>query len=112
MIKRLKNTKETVDGYLRNYPHTRDSDEKLIANIWAVEACRLFDLRDTSQLQDISASDFLAELSNGKFTSSEAITRCRRKLQEENPELRGKTYAERHKKEEEILHELGYGNNN
>ena len=41
---------------------------------------------------DISGYDFLIQLYNGKYTSTDNITRARRKLQEHYPELRGKNY--------------------
>ena len=45
----------------------------------------------------------------GKFTSSETITRVRRKLQEEFPDLRGKNYDKRQAKQSEVKKDLGYG---
>jgi hypothetical protein len=38
--------------------------------------------------------------------SSESITRCRRKLQEEHTYLRGEKWAERHRIQEDVKEEL------
>jgi len=45
----------------------------------------------------------------GNFTSSESITRMRRKIQEENPSLRGEKYAKRQANQEQVKKDLGYG---
>ena len=92
--------KEKVLELLTKYPHLRDSDEKLCANIWF-----------SKTPSGISATDFLALYAKGELPSSESITRCRRKIQEENPSLRGSLYKERQDKQEVIKEELGYFTN-
>ena len=90
--------KDKVQALLEQYPHLRDSDERLCANIWH------------SRIKSgLTASDFLAEYASGKLPSSESITRCRRKVQEEFPQLRGENYAKRQSKQEVIIEQLGYG---
>jgi hypothetical protein len=84
---------------LKQHPHLRDCDERLVANVWHAE------IGDPSA---ISAYAMLELYANGKLTNSDYITRVRRKLQEENPELRGRLYKERHKKQDVIKHQLGY----
>jgi hypothetical protein len=88
---------------LKQHPHLRDSDEKLVANVWHNEI---------GNPSAISAFAMLELYANGKLTNSDYITRVRRKLQEEYPELRGKLYKERHKKQELIKHQLGYQTSN
>jgi hypothetical protein len=91
------NIKDRVKTLLEQYPHLRDSDERLCANIWH------------SRIKSgLTASDFLAEYASGKLPSSESITRCRRKVQEECPELRGENYVKRQAKQEQIQDQLGY----
>ena len=85
MLSSIIKVKDKVEYLLTYMPILRDSDPKLIARIWASESTSTTLKRD-----------FLLDLGNGKLTSSEAITRCRRKLQEHNPDLRGKLYNKRH----------------
>jgi hypothetical protein len=89
--------KDKVFDLLTRYPHLRDSDEKLCSNIWY------------SKIEKgLSATEFLAIYSEGKLPNSESITRCRRKVQEDHPELRGTLYEEKQAKQEQIKEELGY----
>jgi hypothetical protein len=78
-------TIEKVMNLLNADPRTRDNDELLTALIWHRET------KATSVLE------FLTNYSERKYTSAESIRRCRQKLQEEFPGLRGKSYMERHK---------------
>jgi hypothetical protein len=78
-------TIDRVMHFLNTDPRTRDNDELLTALIWHRETTT------TSTLQ------FLTEYSERKYTSAESIRRCRQKLQEEFPGLRGKSYSQRHK---------------
>lgn len=82
---------KTIDKVLKQLnedPRTRDSDDLLIAKIWFTEVSP----------DDLSKSvlEFLTMFSKGHFTSAESIRRCRQKLQQELPGLRGKSYAARH----------------
>lgn len=92
MINKIRKTKDKVLYLLEQYKHLRDSDNALIANIWYSE------LQDKS----INAVDFLERFSKGFLTTPEAITRARRKIQEENEHLRGESYQKRHKNENEV----------
>ena len=67
----------------------RDSDSKLVATIWWLE---IIDKMSSSKM---SAIDLLKVIGHKKVTSWSSITRVRRKLQEMNPELRGKKYQKR-----------------
>lgn len=80
----------TIDKVLKALnedARTRDNDNLLIALIW---------YNELERSDNISAIDFLKSYSVGKFTSAESIRRCRQKLQEDFPGLRGKSYATRH----------------
>ena len=88
MIKKLKQAKDKVKALLIKSPHLRDDDNKLIATYYYHES--------QSNLLKITALDFLHEFADGKFTNPETIRRCRQRLQEECPELRGKLW---HKKQ-------------
>jgi len=45
-------------------------------------------------------------LAEGKLPSYESISRCRRKIQEKNPHLRGEKWNERHGRAKEIRREI------
>lgn len=52
------------------------------------------------------AMDFLAEIAKGNLTNAESIRRCRAKIQEEIPGLRGKNYRARKDNEGNIQKDL------
>ncbi len=93
--------KDRITFYLKEYPHLRDSDEKLIASVWKDEL-----IKQGFKTTQMSAYDFLKMYSDGKLTSSESIGRCRRKIQETTPELRGALYVERKNNEESVKSEI------
>jgi len=66
---------------LDNYPHLRDSDRKLCVFIW----------RKASIDNPFQAPLSFLELyeNESDFPSAESIARARRKIQADNPELRG-----------------------
>lgn len=66
----MKNISWKVEWTLRNYPQTRSSDKLLL---WKIVA---------KDKDSITYQDFL------NAPPMESVTRCRRKLQEQHPELR------------------------
>jgi len=92
-------TKEKVYQLLLRYPQYRDSDNKLLAQIW-------FD--EIGKSRDLDAYTFLKKLGNNELSSLESVTRCRRMLQEEYSNLRGEKYNERHKEQTTVKKDLGY----
>ena len=98
MIKKLKQAKDKVKALLIKSPHLRDDDNKLIATYYYHES--------QSNLLKITALDFLHEFADGKFTNPETIRRCRQKLQEEYPELRGKLWHEKQHAGNEVKKEV------
>jgi len=80
--------KALITELLTEQPHTRDLDIALINLVWA---------------DDLSKNKML--------TSTESITRCRRKIQQENPSLRGKYYKKRQAHQKNIQEELKNWNN-
>lgn len=80
---------KTIDKVLKllnEDPRTRDSDELLTALIWHQETD-----------QTLTSFEWLLKYSQKGFTSAESIRRCRQKLQEDFPGLRGKSYLQRKK---------------
>ena len=91
MLKKMHEIKANVKQLLQTKPELRDDDYRLTANIYVKEAGGL------TALQNMSAHTFLGEFSKGKYSNFESIRRVRQKLQEDNPELRGKKYGNRKK---------------
>lgn len=97
-LKEIKELHTLVVKLLTKYPHLRDSDQKLVSNIWYYEL-------DGAEL---SAKDFIGLIANKKLTNYDSITRARRKVQEEHEELRGTNYTKR--KEQEAVVREGINN--
>lgn len=96
MLDKIRNMQEKVANMLHKYADLRDDDQKLVTNIWYIEM-RKFGNPDT-----MPATDFLALYQQGKLPTADLITRARRKVQEENPALRGNTWEERHNQSKKI----------
>jgi hypothetical protein len=92
--------KEKVQKLLTEYPHLRDDDNKLIANIWISE------MGGSSYCKTITAFDAMSIIASSQLTSTESITRCRRKIQEHNVSLRGENYKSRKDNEDPIKDQL------
>ena len=90
---------DNVKELLTNWTSIRDNDEKLMANIWGMYI-------GEKDLDDMSAKDLLSSLAKGLLPSYESISRCRRKLQEECPNLRGNQWDKRHKRADNIRKEI------
>jgi hypothetical protein len=89
-------TKDKVKSLLINYPHLRDSDERLIATYWMRE------VGSKDALDYMSATKFLTNFVEGAYTSPESIRRMRQKIQEQDESLRGKSYQKRQKLEQDV----------
>lgn len=71
---------DRVYKLLKDHQELRDDDKKLTWSVWALEGL---------------AWNMMTKEAYLKATSAESITRARRKVQEEYPLLRGKTYQDR-----------------
>lgn len=78
---------------------TRDNDALLCALIWHN------DLKERGLLNK-SALEFLKIYSENTLTNYESVRRCRAKIQEEEPSLRGETYQLRKEKGQRIKKEI------
>lgn len=88
---KIKTTTQAVIEVLKAYPQYRDNDEKLVATIW------LRQMRSKGvKPEAVSALSFLENYAGGEFTSADIIVRARAKVQENNPELRGQKWHDRH----------------
>ena len=93
----MKNMLDKVINLLTKHPSLRDSDERLAANIW---------YNHIKNVYEIDALTLLSRFAEGKLPSYESISRCRRKIQEEKPDLRGKKWAKRHSKQQLVKDEI------
>jgi len=95
--------KEIVTNLLTKYPELRDNDSRLVSNVWVHELKQMKFNHDS-----IKATVLLSLYATGRLTSSDSITRLRRKLQEENPQLRGAMYNKRRNLVADTQIQLGY----
>jgi predicted transcriptional regulator len=86
MIKKMKSNKAKIEKMLKERKSLRDSDNQLIKAVW---------ISQVKTLNNMSAADLLNMLASGRLVNPETVRRCRQKIQEENPSLRGKTYRMR-----------------
>jgi hypothetical protein len=98
----LTTIKEEVIALLKADARLRDSDNKLWCRIVANH------LGGIAFAKSYSAYELLVMVSEGKLPSFESVSRRRRDLQNEYPELRGEKYAERQEFQDNIRQELGY----
>ena len=97
MLKQILKVQEQVQILLETYPKLRDNDVRLVASYY---------YNNISNINQISAIDFLQIMVNGNLPSPDTITRARRKIQEKYPELRGVNYVERQKLEKQVRQEI------
>ena len=93
---KINSQKELINQLLRQYPHLRDDDNKLIATIWKLE------LKSSSH----TALEFLQLYADKQLTNAESIRRCRAKIQELNPNLRGVKYQGRQQAAKETIEQI------
>lgn len=93
--------KKEIHQLLKDYPKLRDSDLSLVAQVWNDEMW--YAGHDVNRMR---ATEFIDRVFLGEVTPPETITRIRRKLQQENPELRGEKYKKRHAAQEDVKEEL------
>lgn len=99
MIEKIKNLKGKVTQLLFDKESNRDSDNKLIANIWYSQI-------GGANIAKMSAMDLLRLISEDQLSYPESIRRIRQKIQENDPLLRGKSYKSRKEKAEEARKEI------
>ena len=99
MKQKMLNILPSVKRLLTQVPRLRDSDEKLMATVW-------FKHIGEDKVNNLTAINLLQKLADRELPSYESISRCRRKIQEEIPELRGEKWKERHDAEEAVKAEI------
>lgn len=91
---------QTVKDLLIEKEALRDNDQNLYIQVLAKYS---FDVRSRSSL------DLITKVKDKSLPSLDSITRLRRRVQQQNPLLRGKEYEKRHGvKQDKALSDLGY----
>ena len=103
----IQGVREIVEKLLNENEHLRDDDQKLLANVyWQRISTTIYPKLNEDEIAGVKA--VLREIAKGNLPNYQSVARCRRKLQEENQELRGKLYDERHKNVDIVKHELKF----
>ena len=97
MKKKIIRSVDRVTGLLTAKADLRDNDRRLTCNIW---------WKSVSNPELLMFEDFINLYIKGKIPESDSITRCRRKIQQENEDLRGESWDLRHGLEDAIKDEL------
>ena len=98
-MKQLFSVVNEVEKFLTEYPILRDDDRRLIVNLWTKR------LGGSDRVKQLGPNRLL-KLIASELPSPESITRCRRKLQEKHPMLRGEVWYKRHQRAENIRKEI------
>ena len=97
MKKKVTKLVDRVTRLLTVKSDLRDNDRRLICNIW---------WKSVSNPELLMFEDFIELYIKGNVPESDSITRCRRKVQEDNEELRGESWDLRHGLEDIIKEEI------
>tara|TARA_R100001480_G_scaffold25499_1_gene35835 strand:- start:60 stop:362 length:303 start_codon:yes stop_codon:yes gene_type:complete len=89
-----KSLQSIVRGVLTDSPDSRDCDRFLCTEVW------------WNQMGQHNLEGFLDMYVKGELTTADSITRCRRKLQEEDKTLRGDKWYKRKGRAEEVKQEI------
>jgi len=95
-LKKMKSIKDDVREIMKLSEDYKNNDSKLIAMYYY----KKYGGKDVFETK--SAMDFLKGFAKGQFPLPDSITRVRRKLQEQEPELRGDAYKKRHSNEADV----------
>jgi hypothetical protein len=101
MINQIASIKDNIKLFLTKYESMRDNDNELIAFYW-------YRVMKTNGIDEskYTSLNFLGDYSKGKYPSAESIRRCRQKIQEQFPQLRGKSYKNRHENEQDFRNQI------
>ena len=99
MKKRIINYKKLVLEIMQENQIARDNDLILYSNLLS-KFCYSPKIYSFEEIVD--------SITNGRLPDIQYISRCRRLVEREHPELRGKNYDKRHKIKSEVRTELDY----
>ena len=89
--------KDLVHKILKDEPYARDEDNVLVALVWE---------KQLDQIGYKGSRDFITILGIDKLSKFESISRCSRKIKENNPALRGSNYIERQQEQSSVVDQL------
>ena len=96
-VQQIKDMQGVVKDLLVKHDTYRDNDRKLVAHVWMLQ------VGGTDNMKEINLFDFMHTwVNNDNLVTPDTITRARRKVQEENPSLRGHKYNQRHSEELDV----------
>jgi len=95
-MKQLFSIIDDVEKFLTKYPVLRDDDRRLIVNLWTKR------MGGSDIVDHLEPNEVMKRIASSEMPSPESITRCRRKLQEKCPNLRGEIWYKRHQRAENI----------
>ena len=98
LLQQMKKAKPTVLEVLKTITKARDNDTLLLVEVWKRQA----------KNEIVSYGEFKYQLLTEELSPPETITRTRRKLQEQNKELRGRLYLVRKKQEQVAKNQLRF----
>ena len=90
---------DKIKAILETFPNTRDSDIELYARYLKIEL--------PEQFQNLLVISMLKLVKSGAISSFDTVSRCRRKLQEDNELLRGEHYEVRQDFSENVKKDVG-----
>ena len=97
---KILNYKKKVKEIMEQYPETRDNDLLLYSRIIA-------ELNYSGNIYLFN--EIVILVNNGTLPDIQYISRCRRFVENESPELRGLLYEKKHERyQKEVKEELGY----
>ena len=91
MFEQMKTIKDKVVHLLTIYPHLREDDFQLYSTYLMIE------IGGAVNLQRMTATTLLTDISTGKYVHFESVRRTRQKIQPQQFNLRGKNYDDRQK---------------
>jgi len=92
---KIKKNEDRITNLLMKNKELRDDDMRLLANVWYQE------LNEQGFNTLKNAQEFLKYMSQGKLSNPSSVRRCRAKIQELQPNLRGESYSVRQTKRKE-----------
>lgn len=91
----FKTIENKVLWLLEQHPHLRDGDDRLYSRYIAYQLGNGDFDSGTKKLEEMTAKKLLYMIVDNQIVNYDTVSRARRKIQENNPHLRGLSYAKR-----------------
>ena len=96
----MKYLENIVTEILKSTPKSRDNDHVLAGAVWIRE------IGGSDVAREMGLWEFMRIFMSHEVANFESIVRCRRKVQELDPELRGAKYEYRHNREKDVKKQI------